>query len=53
MPDAYRQPGDAVQAYRNYYVGEKHRFAKWTRRRPPKWYTTGMLGRKNLKGGSR
>ncbi|HHS13264.1 MAG TPA: hypothetical protein ENN03_05790 [bacterium] len=34
MPEPYRVPGDPVQAYRNFYVGEKLRFARWTRRRP-------------------
>ena len=37
MPEQYRMPGDPVQAYRNYYVGEKLRFARWTRRRRPPW----------------
>jgi hypothetical protein len=39
MPEEYRVEGDAVLAYRRFYIGEKSRFAKWTRRRPPKWYT--------------
>jgi hypothetical protein len=39
MPEAYKVPGNPVQAYRNFYVGEKWRFATWTRRRPPKWFT--------------
>lgn len=38
MPLRFRVPGDAVQAYRNFYVGEKSAFARWTRRRAPKWY---------------
>lgn len=38
MPEKYRAPGDAVQAYRNFYVGEKARIATWTRRRPPRWF---------------
>jgi hypothetical protein len=38
MPEMYRVPGDAVSAYRNFYVGEKARFAKWTRRRKPRWF---------------
>jgi len=37
MPEQYRVPGDPVQAYRNYYVGEKLPFARWTRRRKPFW----------------
>jgi len=29
MPDEHKVVGDAVQAYRNYYIGEKLRFATW------------------------
>lgn len=36
MPEAYRQ-ADAVKAYRAYYVGEKMKFARWTRRGVPTW----------------
>lgn len=31
MPEQYKQIGDAVAAYRAYYLGEKVRFAKWAR----------------------
>lgn len=37
MPDKYKVPGDAVAAYRQFYLGEKMRFAKWTRRSVPEW----------------
>lgn len=37
MPDKYKIPGDVVTAYRNFYLGEKMSFAKWTRRRAPYW----------------
>ncbi len=37
MPERYRVPGDTVQAYRNFYVAEKLRFARWTRRKRPVW----------------
>ncbi len=37
MPERYQVPGDPVQAYRQFYVGEKLRFARWTRRRRPAW----------------
>lgn len=37
MPENYRVPGDAVTAYRRFYVGEKLAFARWTRRKPPAW----------------
>jgi hypothetical protein len=37
MPDEYKVPGDAVQAYRQFYLGEKMAFAKWTKRPAPAW----------------
>lgn len=37
MPDKYKVPGDAVIAYRQFYLGEKMQFAKWTKRSVPKW----------------
>jgi len=37
MPAIYKVPGDPVQAYRNFYVGEKLKFARWTRRKKPDW----------------
>ena len=37
MPEKYKIEGDAVQSYRNYYVGEKLHIAKWTRRKTPEW----------------
>ena len=37
MPPQYKHR-DAVTAYRNYYRGEKKRFAKWTLREPPIWW---------------
>ena len=39
MPDQYKIPDDAVQAYRNYYIGEKAYFAKWAYTRTPEWWT--------------
>ncbi len=39
MDRQYQVEGDPVQAYRNFYIGEKSRFATWTRRRPPKWFS--------------
>ena len=38
MPDQYRVEGDAVTAYRNYYAGEKRRFAVWKTARVPQWW---------------
>lgn len=37
MPEEYRVPGDAVAAYRRFYIAEKLAFARWTRRRRPRW----------------
>lgn len=37
MPDKYKIPGDAVKAYRQFYLGEKMHFAKWTKRSMPTW----------------
>ena len=37
MPDCYKVPGDAVSAYRNFYLGEKMGFARWTKRAVPHW----------------
>lgn len=48
MPDEYKVPGNAVQAYRNYYIGAKSRFAKWKFTNPPEWYTTGLTSKEVL-----
>jgi hypothetical protein len=37
MPDQYRN-ADAVVAYRNYYIGEKRRFATWKFTPSPDWW---------------
>ena len=34
MPDKYKNDYDAVEAYRNYYMGEKRSFAKWKIEKP-------------------
>lgn len=39
MPEQYRHT-DAVVAYRNYYLGEKARFAKWRNGNVPRWWLT-------------
>ena len=39
MPDEYRVPGNPVQAYRNFYIHDKSRFATWTRRAIPDWFS--------------
>ena len=40
MPNEYKVPGDAVKAYRQFYVGEKMGFAKWTKRNTPRWVSS-------------
>jgi len=37
MPDKYKVAGDAVSAYRKFYIGDKMAFAKWTKRDIPNW----------------
>lgn len=38
MPNQYKVIGDPIQAYRNYYCGDKSRFAKWKNGSVPSWY---------------
>jgi hypothetical protein len=38
MPDKYKVHGDPVLAYRNFYIGEKARFATWKKRSTPDWF---------------
>lgn len=40
MPDEYKVPGDAVAAYRKFYIGDKMSFARWTKRVRPDWIPT-------------
>ncbi|WP_133406513.1 pyrimidine dimer DNA glycosylase/endonuclease V [Parashewanella tropica] len=37
MPEKYKNINDAVLAYRQFYIGEKMQFAKWTKRKIPFW----------------
>jgi hypothetical protein len=40
MPDKYKVPGDSIQSYRNYYIGDKVEFATWkSPSTPPLWFT--------------
>ena len=50
MPDQYKVKDDAISAYRKYYIGEKNRFAKWTKREIPLWYSQGLFELNNSKG---
>jgi len=38
MPDEYKCQDNSVQAYRNYYLGEKASFAKWNYSITPNWW---------------
>jgi hypothetical protein len=37
MPEEYKVYGDAVQSYRNYYIGAKKHLLIYTNRLPPDW----------------
>ena len=37
MPDEYKS-NDHIQAYRNFYVGEKYSFASWKNTQTPNWF---------------
>jgi hypothetical protein len=41
MPDQYKHQ-DAIKAYRDYYIFEKSRFAKWKLGNAPEWYLEGL-----------
>ena len=38
MPDKYKNK-DSITAYRNYYIGEKSYFSKWSKRKIPHWFS--------------
>ncbi|PKF61619.1 hypothetical protein CW745_09855 [Psychromonas sp. psych-6C06] len=44
MPEQFKVPNDAITAYRNFYNGDKARFAKWTKRNPPHWFNSSFDG---------
>lgn len=43
MPEEYKVAGNSIQAYHNYYVNDKQRFARWTNRPVPTWYVNQIL----------
>jgi len=43
MPEEYKNE-DAVEAYRNFYVGTKARFARWTESPVPDWFVHRLEG---------
>jgi hypothetical protein len=42
MPDGCKVQGNTVKAYRQYYIQEKSRFAKWKMGNMPDWYREGI-----------
>ena len=44
MPEGYKNE-DAIEAYRDFYAGDKSRFAKWTTSPVPKWFIHRMEGK--------
>jgi hypothetical protein len=42
MPDDYKVSGDAITSYRNYYLKDKVRIARWTNRCMPDWFSEGI-----------
>lgn len=45
MPVKYQVPDDAVAAYHAFYLGEKFRFAKWTDRQVPVWFSSSITSK--------
>ena len=45
MPEEYKVPNNAVQAYRNYYINEKQKFAKWKNTEEPDWFKEGCINK--------
>ncbi len=43
MPDEYKVVDDPVLAYRRFYLGDKSRFAKWSKREVPSWYRDNVI----------
>lgn len=41
MPDEYKGT-NTIKAYRDYYLGDKIRFAKWSVRKPPTWWRSAL-----------
>ena len=41
MPEQFKTPDNAIEAYRKYYMSEsKRKLTKWTKRATPEWFTT-------------
>lgn len=41
MPDEFKRDG-AIESYRQFYISDKSRFARWTTRSAPSWYLNGV-----------
>lgn len=56
MPQEYQEKpsfysdakDDTIRAYQRYYIGEKSKFAKWTIRSEPEWFTIGLTQSKSM-----
>lgn len=44
MGDEFKVKDDAIAAYRNYYLGAKASFARWTNRQAPAWFAANFPG---------
>ncbi len=42
MPEQYRIPGDPVNAYRQFYLGEKKQILQWRKVEVPSWVLQGV-----------
>ena len=42
MPEHYRVPGNSIQSYHNYYIGDKRNISRWTNREMPLWFADGI-----------
>jgi hypothetical protein len=42
MPEHFKENGDSVRSYRNFYIGSKVDFATWKRRSPPDWFPSAI-----------
>jgi hypothetical protein len=47
MPSIYQVSNNPVQAYRNFYIFDKSRFATWRVRKPPRWYVLRKINKRH------
>ena len=48
MPDQYKVNDDPIQGYRNYYLGDKARFARWQYSSVPDWWAQDKPDKREL-----